>query len=69
MTWPTRLSTQRTTPAKSRASRHIRSRHKQTPARHSETGVCLLLAEAEGFEPSMGFKPQTRLAGGRHKPG
>jgi len=26
------------------------------------------MAEAEGFEPSMGFKTQTRLAGGRHRP-
>ena len=26
------------------------------------------LAEAEGFEPSRGFKTPTRLAGGRHRP-
>src|SRR4051812_50090303 len=28
----------------------------------------LVAAEAAGFEPARGFKPSTRLAGGRHRP-
>ena len=32
------------------------------------TGASDLAAEAEGFEPSMGFKAQTALAVRRHRP-
>jgi hypothetical protein len=40
-------------------------------ARLPQTGrraFALVVAEVAGFEPAMGFKTQTRLAGGRHRP-
>lgn len=40
----------------------------QPKPRSSETGASRAGAEAEGFEPSMGFKAQTALAVRRHRP-
>ena len=34
----------------------------------ADRSVCTRWAEAEGFEPSMGLKPQTALAVRRHRP-
>ena len=38
------------------------------PAAEPPTIDAHVVAEAEGFEPSMGLKPQTALAVRRHRP-
>ena len=59
-------------PLSGHALRHSRGR---APGRRAAPlpsdlgrGAALVMAEARGFEPRIGFKPETRLAGGRHRP-